>query len=45
MTTILRLAAAAALLGVLSGCAGFMPNWQPNVGGESPAVYESSLSD
>ena len=45
MTTILRLAAAAALLGALSGCAGLMPGWQPNVDGESPAIYEPSPSD
>ena len=45
MSTILRLAAAAALFGALSGCAGMMPNWQPNVESDSPAIYEPSPSD
>ena len=42
---IAKLLAAAVLLGALTGCAGMMPNWTPNVQDESPAVYEPSPSD
>jgi hypothetical protein len=45
MTPTMRLLAAAALLGVLSGCAGMMPNWKPNVEPDSmqnPPIYAPS---
>ena len=46
MSLTLRLFAAAALLGVLAGCA--MPNWTPNAAADSmndPPIYEQSLSE
>jgi hypothetical protein len=38
---IVKIAAAVALLGMLTGCAG----WAPNMQEENPAIYEQSLSD
>ena len=44
MSSIVRLLAAAALLGTLAGCANFgMPNWTPNAPADSlqdPAIYD-----
>jgi hypothetical protein len=48
MSFTLRLLAAGALLGALSGCAGFVPNWTANPSDDSmhsPAIYEPSPSD
>ena len=42
---IAKLLAAAVLLGALTGCAGMVPNWTPNIQEDSPAVYELSPSD
>jgi hypothetical protein len=44
MSSTMRLLAAAALLGVLGGCASWMPNWTPNVSPESPPIYEPTPS-
>jgi hypothetical protein len=38
---IVKIAAAVALLGMLTGCAG----WTPTIQEESPAIYETSPSD
>jgi hypothetical protein len=48
MSFTLRLLAAGVLLGSLSGCAGFMPNWTANTpadGMQDPAIYAPSPSD
>ena len=48
MSLTLRLLAAGVLLGSLSGCAGFMPNWSANTpadGMQNPPIYETSPSD
>ena len=39
-----KLFAALALLGLLGGCS-MMPSWTPNVGADSPPIYEPSPSD
>ncbi|MDB5863586.1 MAG: hypothetical protein JWO70_1392 [Betaproteobacteria bacterium] len=42
MTSTVKLIAAAALLGVLGGCANWMPNWSPNTPTDSlqdPPIY------
>lgn len=46
MTLTLRLLAAAALLGVLAGCA--MPTWAPNVNSDpmqNPPIYQEVPAD
>ena len=48
MNLTLRLLAAAALLGALTGCAGMMPNWTANApadGMQNPAIYAPMQSD
>jgi hypothetical protein len=48
MTRTMKMLAAAALLGALSGCANWTPNWSANSpadGMHSPPIYETSPSD